>query len=180
LFYLHIKNYGKYRMTTPTIVSQYAEDSSHIEWNNNITDLKYSAGVIGVSTVKPLLHISRQPRNDITMQTWYIKATGFNFTNLPQQISGITVTIAMERHGRVTDDTVQLCYQDEPIGENLAFLTWDPTTVYGGVTNTWKVKNLSAAMVQDSSFGLLLRYQSHPRWPHSTVPIIRSIDMQVS
>ena len=42
-------------MTTPTIVSQYAEDSSHIEWNNNITDLKYSAGC--------LLYTSPSPRD---------------------------------------------------------------------------------------------------------------------
>lgn len=167
-------------MTTPTIVSQYAEDSSHIAWNPNISDLTYSAGITGVSTVKPLLHISRQPRTDITMTTWYIRATGFNFSILPNSISGITVTIVMDRHGRITDDTVRLVYQGEPIGENRASLSWDPKTVYGNSTDTWKVKNLSLDMIQDSSFGVLVRYQSHPRWPHSTVPIIRSIDMQLS
>lgn len=167
-------------MTTPTIVSQYAEDSSHIAWNPNILDLTYSAGISGVSTVKPLLHISRQPRNDITMQTWYIQATGFNFGILPETISGITVTIAMDRHGRITDDTIQLVYQGEPIGDNRAQLSWDPRTIYGNSTDTWKVKNLTPAMIQDPSFGILIRYQSHPHWPHSTVPTIRSIDMQVS
>jgi hypothetical protein len=176
-------------MTTPTNISQYAEVDEHIAWHDDFSPLTAINGNNGVYTVKPLYHISRSPKYDLTNKTWYIQATGFTFENLPETISGITASIKIERGGRITDDTVQICYQGQLISENKAASIMDPrshrtlldtVTVYGGATDTWKIENLSLAMVQDSSFGIVIRYQSHPHWPHKTSPIIRAVELAIS
>jgi hypothetical protein len=163
--------------TSPSTITQYAEDESHISWIDNFSNIKSSTGRL-VSTTEPLLRIARQPRNDITMKTYFLKITGYNFQNLPEEISGIECRIKMNRGGRISDDTVQLCYQDNLIGENQAELKLDPITVYGSNTNTWKVA-LTSSMVQDSSFGVVVRFRSHPQWPHSTTPLIDTVELQI-
>ena len=71
-FTTHRFRSGKYSMSTdwtsPTTVTQYAEDASHISWTENFSNIKSSTGRL-VSTTAPLLHIARTPRNDITMKT---------------------------------------------------------------------------------------------------------------
>jgi len=189
LFYTYRFKIGKYWMTSPTTVIQYADDEeTQIQWDPNTLA---SLGTVGITTVKPLLHVARSPKYDLTNTTWYMKCTGFNFTDLPTTISGITVTIKMNRGGRITDDVIQLCYQDNLIGESRAqpayintvnqdqsFLY--PTTTYGGTTDTWKVDNITTDMIQDPTFGVVVRYKSHPRWPHRTSPIMYSIAMQIN
>lgn len=167
--------------TFPTLVEQYAEDESHIGWNDvdNFSALNSDVNS-GIVAVAPLLHIARSPKHDIKNKTWYLKCTGFNFINLPTTISGITLRLTMHRGGRITDETVNLCYQNRDIGKNLADLPLNPITIYGGPGDIWGVENLSVSLVQDSSFGVLLRFQSHPNWPHKTVPIINSVELQIS
>jgi len=190
LFTTHRFKSGKYWMTTPTEVTQYAEAPDvDIAWDSNLSFLPNN-GIVGISTVKPLLHISRSPKLDLTYKTWFIQATGFNFTNLPDIISNIKVTVNMNRGGRVSDDTIQLCYQGSAIGENRAQPAYEltvnqnqsllqPTTNYEGNLATWKIDNLTASMAQDSSFGVLLRYRSHPSWPHKTSPMLYSVSLQI-
>jgi hypothetical protein len=138
-----------------------------------------------------LLHVARSPKLDLTYKTWYIQLTGFNFDNVPDVISNISVNVNMNRGGRIADETIQLCYQGALVGENQAqpayLLTPSqnqsllvPNSTYGGDVSVWKIENLTAAMVQDPSFGITLRYRSHPAWPHKTAPIMYSVSLQIS
>ena len=167
--------------TFPTLIEQYAEDESHIGWSD-VDDFAALKSEInsGVPAVAPLLHIARSPKYDIKMKTWYLRCTGFDFINLPETISGITLRLSMHRGGRVTDETISLCYQNHDIGKNLADLPLNPTTIYGSSTDTWEIENLNLSMIQDSSFGVLLRFQSHPNWPHRTAPIVNGVELQIS
>jgi hypothetical protein len=166
--------------TTPSNVTQYAEDESHIAWHevDNFNGAKVPDGKF-VSLSKPLLHIARQPRNDVTMKTYFMRLTEFNFQNIPETISGIECKLTMNRSGRVADDTVQLCYQGELIGENQAGLHLNPIQVYGNNTSLWKAENLTLGMVQDPSFGVVVRFRSHPHWPHKSTPLIDSVELQI-
>jgi hypothetical protein len=176
-------------MSFPTTVIQYAEDElAQIQWQpDNLNYLLYP-GLSSVSTIKPLNHIARSPKYDLTDTTWFIQAAGFPVDNLPEVISGITVTVNMNRYGRITDDTIQLCYQGELIGENYCQPVVDsnthsllgPTTTYGGPTDTWHIDNLTPAMVADPTFGVTIRYKSHPAWPHRTSPILYAVTLQIN
>lgn len=174
--------------TSPTTFTQYAEsgaETEHISWfnQNNFSEMLRVNGRF-VCTVAPLMHIARQPRNDITMKTWYLQCTGYNFSNLPDTISSISVKLTMNRGGRIADDTVQLTYQNNLIGDNLAgpafnnvtqTSTLEPVTVYTGA-----VAGIDLSMIQDPSFGVTLRFQSHPRWPHKTAPGVDCVELQIS
>lgn len=163
--------------TTPTIVTQYAEDESHVQWfTENFEPVKTLYG--GVSLSKPLLHISRQPKNDILMKSWFVSATNFNFQNLPTTISGVQFRFSVDRVGRVFDDTVQLTVNGELIGENKCVRTVDSVQIYGGLSDTWEVQNLND-IINDPSFGIVIRLKSHPNWPHKTTPILRGLELQI-
>lgn len=163
--------------TLPNTITQYAEDESHVQWNtDNFGSLKTLNG--GISLSNPLLHIARQPRNDITMKTWFISATNFNFRNLPNTISGIQCRLTIDRAGRVFDETVQLALNNILVGENNCSKTVDPIQIYGGTADLWKVNNLSD-IIQDPMFGIAIRLKSHPNWPHKTTPILRGIELQI-
>ena len=143
-----------------------------------------------VCTVAPLMHIARQPRNDITMKTYYLQCTGYNFQNLPPTISNISIKLTMNRGGRIADDTIQLVYQGASMGTNLALpaqtkvsqsSTLEPITIYGGSISNFEFNSgIDLSMVQDSTFGVLLRFQSHPMWPHKTAPGIDCVELQIS
>lgn len=164
--------------TFPTVVTQYAEDESHIAWKEENFDNITSPSGRMVTTNGNLMHIARSPRNDITMKTFFLRASGFNFQNLPENISGITCRLTMKRGGRIVDDTVQLCYQENLIGENRAGKTIDPIQVYGTPQDLWNT-NLDVSMVQDLSFGIVLRFRSHPSWPHKTAASIDTVELQI-
>jgi hypothetical protein len=163
--------------TSPSILDQYAEDESHIAWNS--TDVSLILSGTSISTASPLLHIAREPRNDIKMKTYFLRATGFNFQNLPDTISGIECKVSLKRGGRITDETVQLCLNETLIGENRANLEVHPEKVYGSHTDTWNASDLTTAMLQDPTFGIVLRFQSHPKWPHKTTPTFSSVEIQI-
>lgn len=162
--------------TSPTSITQYAEDESHISWDTNFD--KLTTLFSGVSLSKPLQHISRQPKNDIKMKTWYIQATDFRFQNIPDVVSGVAFRFSVNRGGRVFDDTIQLVYNNELLGENRCVRTVDPIQVYGGETDLWSVENLTS-IVQDPEFGIVIRLRSHPDWPHKTTPILKGLELQI-
>lgn len=163
--------------TSPSILDQYAEDDSHIAWNS--TDISLILSGSFISTARPLLHIAREPRNDIKMKTYFLRASGFNFENLPDIISGIECRLLLKRGGRITDETVQLCLNDSLIGENRADLDLDITKIYGSSTDTWNIPNIDKSMISNSTFGIVLRFQSHPSWPHKTTPTIGEVELRI-
>ena len=155
--------------TAPTTSTQYAEvgaESVHVPWDDSLT-----------STYGSLEHIARSPKHDIRTKTYYLKATGFTFQNLPATISGVELRLSVKRRGRVTDETISLVVNDQ-ISENRATLDLAPTKTYGGETDKWSVGNLSLADL-NSNFGVLLRFQAHPHWPHKDAAFIEAVELRV-
>jgi hypothetical protein len=166
----------------PTNIIQYAEEGAedaHISWTetDSFSGLK-SADGRSIKTSGELVHIAREPRHNITQKTYFLKITGFNFINLPDTVSGIEMKLSMNRFGRITDDTVQLCVNDQLIGENQATLDLNPIKIYGDQTSMWDT-NLSISDVQNPSFGVTLRFKSHPRWPHKSSAMIDVVQVRV-
>jgi len=169
--------------TLPTIVSQYAEsdaENAHISWNelDNFSSLKSLDGK-SIQTTRPLLHIARSPKLDIRMKTYYIRATGFNFQNLPKVISGVEARLTSNRQGRIVDETIQLCLDSVLIGDNQATLPILPIKIYGSSTNLWSTQGLSLSDVQNSTFGIVVRFQSHHDWPHRDPAFIDSVELRI-
>jgi hypothetical protein len=169
--------------TLPTIFSQYAEpggEEAHVPWNDS-TQFRELRNLDGgsISTQKPLLHISRSPKYDILMKTYFLKTTGFQFDNLPDVISGIECRLTMNRGGRIMDDTISLCYNDAVIGDNQATVTLLPIKVYGNETDLWKSNSITREMLQDNSFGVVVRFKSHPNWPHKSTPLVDAVELRI-
>jgi hypothetical protein len=167
----------------PSNIEQYSESGAeniHISWLdlNNFENIKINNGK-SIKLIDNLKHIARDPRHDITDKTYYLKCTNFNFTNVPSIINGIEVKLTMNRSGRVTDDTVQLCLNGNLIGDNQASLDLSPIKIYGGNNDLWNT-TLSSTDIQNVTFGIILRFKSHPNWPHSSNALIDAIEIKVS
>jgi hypothetical protein len=87
--------------------------------------------------------------------------------------------LTAKRYGRVVDETVQLHTNDAVIGENRAVITTLPTMIYGGETDTWGAGALTATDLRNSSFGVLLRFQSHPHWPHRSPIYLDAVEIRI-
>lgn len=169
--------------TNPTIITQYAEEGAenvHILWDDRdeFSSMKSNNGQ-SVGTMGYLEHIARSPKTDITNKTYYIRTSGYNFKNLPETLSGIELRLTTRREGRVTDDTIQLCLNEEVIGDNKADLKINPIKIYGSETNLWGVDGISLSTLQDSSFGVVIRFKSHPNWPHRSAAFIDSVEIRI-
>ena len=167
--------------TSPTIVNQYAEEGGelvHIQWDAAQFEAVHSPGTESLTTNGALVHLARSPKVDFKNKTYYLAVTGFNFTNLPEVISGVELRLTTNRRGRVTDETIQLLVNNNPVGDNQATLSVDPTKTYGGPTNLWGLKNLSNNDI-NSSFGVLIRFQSHPHYPHKDGANIYSVELVI-
>jgi hypothetical protein len=170
--------------TTPTIFSQYVEsgaETAHIPWNdsNGWAALLNRNVNEKIGTNGTLTHIARSPKHDILSKTYYVKCQGFNFVNLPDSPSGIELRLTTQRRGRITDETIQLCFDNNTISENLADLIVDPVKIYGGSTSLWSVKNLSMSTIEDSKFGVVIRLQSHPNYPHRDEAYINAVELRI-
>ena len=168
--------------TSPTIINQYAESGAelvHIPWDNNAFDAVVSPDNTSLSTQGVLTHISKSPRVDETNKTYFLSTKGYNFNDLPDTISGITLRLTTNRRGRVSDDTVQLIVNGEPAGENYASTSVDPIKIYGGVNDLWGIDNLLVSDLENSNFGVLIRFKSHPRYPHRDGANIYAIELQI-
>jgi len=165
--------------TLPTSIIQYPEpgaETAHVAWNdiNNFSALKNL--VSSVQTTGNLIHTARSPKLDIRNKTYYIQATGFNFQNPPTVLSGIGFRLTARRYGRATDDTIQICFNNDLIGDNRADLLIAPQKNYGGPTDLWNT-GLTLTTVQDPSFGIVVRFQAHKDWPHKDPVLINAIEM---
>jgi len=159
---------------SPTTISQYAESDVHIPWQGIDSD---PLNVNSVRTTKDLLHISNMIANDLRMKTHYLVVNGFAWEDLPDTISGIEVRIHIDRVGRITDETIQL-YNGQGFSDNKANRDLAHLKTYGGENDLWGLTSIDPADL-NSEFGLLLRYQSHPDWPHCTTPNMRYIQIRV-
>jgi hypothetical protein len=167
--------------TNPTQIFQYSEpgaESIHKQWKFSDSNTVVGIGnkPIGIDGV--LEHIARSPKYDITNKTYYFRATGYQFTNVPDIISGVELRLTTDRVGRVSDDTIQLCLNEELVGENMASISVDPVKIYGGETDLWGAE-ISLLDVMDMSFGVVIRLRSHPHWPHRDSAFIKALEVRI-
>ena len=168
--------------TLPTSVTQYAEadaENYHVSWIDagEFHALKNKDGKF-IKTSRDLLHIAKQPKHDLVEKTYFLKVTGFRFNTLPETLSGIEMKLTMNRNGRISDDTIQLFLENDVIGDNQASLSLNPTTIYGGEESKWG-SNLSISNIQNTNFGVLVRFKSHPQWPHKCSALIDAIELRI-
>ena len=166
----------------PNNIDQYAEDgaeSFHVMWEevDSFSALKNKDKKF-VKTKRDLLHIARDPRKDILEKTYFLRLKNFNFENLPDEISGIEVKVTMNRYGRISDDTVQLCLDGQLIGENFATTDLTPIKTYGNATEKWNTF-LTKSDLNNPSFGVVMRFKSQPNWPHKNSALIDSVEIRV-
>lgn len=136
-------------------------------------------------TIRPLKHISNPATGDIRERTQALILKGFNIPNDINPI-GIEVLIKGQRNGRICDEIIQLWYQGELIGDNNFFYITDADghlkitneSTYGGPTNTWGT-NLTSAILSDPEFGIMVKFQSHPYYPHNDIMILDSVSLTV-
>lgn len=132
-----------------------------------------------------LLHIANPATGSIRNRTWSLVCTGFNITDL-SEVNGIQLNLSAQRNGRITDEVVQLTYLNQPIGNNnVSYLTDSEghltilnDTIYGGSTDLWGA-DLTPEILQDPSFGVILKFQSHPYYPHSSGMYLNSVSIDV-
>jgi hypothetical protein len=170
--------------TYPTTASQYTDTDVHIPWlhnNETFTEIDLGSKTYEINLIysaKDLLHISNTLVQDIRMKTYYLVLTGFNWRNLPITISGIEARINVRRTGRITDETIQL-YHDAPIGINQATLDLSNDKLYGAPDSLWGSAEITRDMLTEPTFGIVLRYQSHPDWPHKVTPNMEHVQLRV-
>jgi hypothetical protein len=168
---------------TPTRFSQYAEPEAeqvHISWDDSkgFSPL-LSADHETVGTNGTLYHIARSPKTNLKTKTYYLKLQGFNFNNFPSTVSGIELRLTANRRGRITDETIQLFLDSDLIGENKADLNLDPQKIYGSSSDLWSTENLSMSNLQDPTFGVVIRFQSHPSFPHRDGVYINAVELRI-
>lgn len=167
--------------TTSRAISQYVEpgaETFHIPWKENEFQALYTSDQSNLGLNGLLIHIARSPKLDVVNKTYYLKLQNFIFTSLPDTISGIEMRLSMNRRGRVTDDTIQLLVNDQPVGENKADLNLDPIKVYGANNDKWGIDNLSAADITNN-FGVLVRFRAHPQYPHRDGAFIDAVELRI-
>jgi hypothetical protein len=168
----------------PSVVTQLGEEPD-IAWVTTVP----SNGVFLLQrrwqTAKPLKHIANPASGPIRNSTVALVCTGFNIFEL-EEINGIEVRVTGQRNGRIADETIQLTYENSAIGRNNFVYETDEEgrlllfndTVYGSPTDTWG-SEITADMLQDPSFGVILKFQSHPYYPHSSDMQIESVSLTV-
>jgi hypothetical protein len=168
--------------TSPTIITQYSEtgaELAHVPWNEDEFNAILSPGIESLSTTHALRHIARSPSADKTDKTYFLSATGYNFNELPDEISGIVLRLTTNRYGRISDETIQLIVDGNPVGNNVATASVDPIKIYGSETDVWGVTNISKSDLLNSDFGILIRLKSHPHYPHRDGANIYSVELQI-
>jgi hypothetical protein len=166
---------------SPNSVRQFAEHENHVAWDNTdgMSAIK-SQDARSLKTVDDLIFIANPTVNNIRNKTWYIVLTDFRFSENINEITGLQLRFNCQRHGRVTDDTIQLYWQENAIGENIANMDLDLIKTYGISAYDWGLENFEKEQVLSSEFGVLLRFQSHPFWPHRSAMFINSVDIRLS
>lgn len=161
-------------------VTQSAEVVEHAKWRGEDTGFSgIKSDLYGaIGTESDLYHTANLSINDRRTKTYYLYLSNFNFLNVPDTISGVEAVIEMQRRGRITDETIQLRYNDEFIGINKADFKLDIIKTFGGETDTWGA-NLTRDMILDPSFGIGVRFQSHPNWPHRDRPLMYYIKLRI-
>lgn len=137
-------------------------------------------------TVSDLKHIANSAMGDLRNRTWQLNCTQFDIGVL-SAINGIQLDINTNRNGRITDEIIQLTYQGQLIGLNKFNYVTDfagnitilNSSTYGGPTDLWGYDALTPEIVSDSTFGVALKFQAHPYYPHSSSMFLDSVNLTI-
>jgi hypothetical protein len=164
---------------TPTNIIQNAPESSAL--------ILFRGTSFPIQTASDLYHITGTGgpgpyMTDVQTQTTQLVFTGFNITNVPSSLSGVQMNLDIVRNGRVCDGDIYLTYNGSIIGQNQSNYDEDVENhllnfnknVYGGDNNFWGA-TLTPDILQDSSFGIVIRLRSHPQYPHRTGAMINNV-----
>lgn len=164
----------------PNVISQFAEDPSHISWDNlNQYASVKSTDSWFLRTSTDLVHIVNPSVNDIRSRTYYLQLKQFGIPQLSSTPTGLEVKVNSKRGGRVTDETIQFYMNNELLGENRADSNLDMIKNYGSPSDFWGLTEEDLSNISDSEFGLLLRFQAHPRFPHRDAIYLDSVSLRV-
>jgi hypothetical protein len=137
-------------------------------------------------TEKDLTHFANPASGDLRTRTQALYCLDFRIANLPEVITGIKLNLKTQRNGRVVDEQIQLVYRGETIGNNNFIYITDEEghlkitndTDYGSETDTWGAE-LTPEMLQDPSFGVILKFQAHPYYPHRSTMYLDAVSLTV-
>ena len=172
---------------TPNSIEQLSEfPDQEIGWKNTVN---LNSGYLlnsRWSTVKALHHFDNPASGDLRTRSWALACTNFQITELPEVISGIGLNLKTQRNGRIVDEQIQLFYDGSPIGTNNFIYSTDSEghltllndTNYGGPTDLWNAE-ITPEMLQDSAFGVILKFQGHPYYPHLSTMFLDAVTLTV-
>jgi hypothetical protein len=189
----------------PKTIVQYAEyPELNISWTNNfnsdiLDNPNYNFAEPGqssgsknvLSTIAPLTHVANPTRGPKLDKTYYLKCTDFRIQELPNTITGITLTLSTQRNQKIVDETICLLYNDQIISDNKTNLSAGPYSIdghmniqnvstYGGPTDMWGSTTITKTMLMDPGFGVLLRFASNPMYPHKEGMLLYQITLEIS
>lgn len=121
------------------------------------------------------------------MRTQQLRVTGFG-VNITGTVVGCEIEIQGQRYNRCADWDIRLVHAGDKIGDNqrikIELNDRDQpnyirnTETYGSSTSTWGA-DLSAAVINDPTFGVSIELVSHPITPHRDTPSIDSVSLRV-
>lgn len=137
-------------------------------------------------TERELKHISNPACGDLRNRTQSLAFLNFGITDSPVTVTGLELRIQAQRNGRVADDQIQLIYRGDAIGNNNfnyqtdidGRLTVGNDATYGGPADLWGA-TITPEMLEDPEFGVILKFQSHPYYPHSSGIQINLVSLTV-
>lgn len=172
---------------TPTTVTQESDNpTEEIGWTSSFTANQGYLLNSRWRTVADLTHLSNPAMGDMRTRTQKLVCTNFQMSNLPDTISGIQLELKTQRNGRIVDQQIQLTYQGQELGKNNFIYLTDieghlpitNDTYYGGPADLWDCE-LTPNMLLDPSFGVILKFQSHPYYPHRQTMYLDSVKLTV-
>ena len=186
----------------PTVINT-IQDSSLTAWTTQGNLV--GADLNQVKTVTPLTSVSVnlagstsskdanppatvEIRDEIRyMRTQQLRVTGFG-VNITGTVVGCEIEIQGQRYNRCADWDIRLVHAGDKIGDNqrikIELNDRDQpnyirnTETYGSSTSTWGA-DLSAAVINDPTFGVSIELVSHPITPHRDTPSIDSVSLRV-
>jgi len=163
----------------PQLIEQISDNpDQEIAWRTPLRDK--------VSITEDLSHRSNPASGDLTNKTWTLVYTNLGIADAPATVSGIQLDLVTQRNGRITDNTIQLTYQGQAIGKNNFSYVTDVEghlklvneNTYGGADDLWGAE-ITPEMLQDPSFGVILKFQSHPYYPHKCGMSVETVSVTV-
>jgi len=121
------------------------------------------------------------------MRTQQLRVTGFG-VNITGTVVGCEIEIQGQRYNRCADWDIRLVHAGDKIGDHQRIKIElndrdqpnyiSNTETYGSSTSTWGA-DLSAAVINDPTFGVSIELVSHPITPHRDTPSIDSVSLRV-